>query len=681
MSANRLATETSPYLLQHKDNPVHWQPWGDEAFAQARREDKPVLLSVGYAACHWCHVMAHESFEDADTAALMNNHFINIKVDREERPDVDRIYMQALHSLGEQGGWPLTMFLDPDGRPFWGGTYFPPETRYGRPGFRHVLREIARIWRDERGKTEINATALVNALRSEKPPDRAELSFDVLAAAAEAFTDAVDFTHGGLKGAPKFPQVPLFNFLSTVARRTGDEKLAQAVTVTLTHISQGGIYDHLGGGFARYAVDHRWLVPHFEKMLYDNAQLVSLLTRVWLATKSRLFRNRIEETIAFIVTEMRTPIGAYATSYDADSEGEEGKYYVWEPEEVATVLPPADLGLFARTYELSAAGNWEGKTILNRLGSLALLSDEEEARLAANRAALLARRRERVPPGFDDKVLADWNGLMITALAEAALIFARQDWAEAARTAFDGIMKTLWAGGRLRHSWRNGQVRHEATAEGYANLISAALAIAQILPNAGHLASALELTEAMIHGLWDGERSAFTFASPEASMLIVRTVSGHDDATPNPNAVMISNLVRLHHLTGKPRYLELADKIHQRFAAEALNNPFGFATLLNAFVMLAEPVQLVMAGESGDPLHNALFRHAVERLGPDAIIQWTADPSSLPESHPAHGKTAGRALRAYICRGNVCAMPAETPEQIDAALKLLGITPGSFGAA
>jgi uncharacterized protein YyaL (SSP411 family) len=680
MSVNRLATETSPYLLQHKDNPVHWQAWGEEAFAQARREDKPVLLSVGYAACHWCHVMAHESFEDADTAALMNSHFVNIKVDREERPDVDRIYMQALHSLGEQGGWPLTMFLDPEGRPFWGGTYFPPETRYGRPGFRHVLREIARIWRDERGKALTNATALLNALRSEKPVDRAELSFDVLRAAADAFADAVDFTHGGLKGAPKFPQVPLFNFLWTMARRTDDEKLERAVTVTLTHISQGGIYDHLGGGFARYAVDHRWLVPHFEKMLYDNAQLVSLLTRVWLVTKSRLFHNRIDETIAFIVTEMQTPIGAFAASYDADSEGEEGKYYVWEPQEVATILPPGDLERFARIYELSATGNWEGKTILNRLGSLALLSDEDEARLATNRSALLARRRERIPPGFDDKVLADWNGLMIAALAEAAAVFARQDWAEAALAAFEGIMKTLWAGGRLHHSWRQGKVRHEATGEGYANLISAALAIAQIAPNADHLASAVELTETMIRLLWDDERSAFTFASPDASMLIVRTVSGHDDATPNSNAVMIANLVRLHHLTGNPRYLELAEKIHQRFATEALNNPFGFATLLNAFTMLAEPAQLVMTGEGGDPFTSPLFRHAIGQLGPDAIIQWTNDPSSLPASHPAHGKSAGASLRAYICRGNVCAMPAETPEQIDAALELLGITPKSFTA-
>ena len=678
MSANRLATETSPYLLQHKDNPVDWHPWGEEAFAQARREDKPVLLSVGYAACHWCHVMAHESFEDPETAALMNKHFVSIKVDREERPDVDRIYMQALHSLGEQGGWPLTMFLDPDGRPFWGGTYFPPETRYGRPSFRHVLREIARIWREERGKADTNATALLDALRSESATQRTALSPEILRAAADVFIRAADLTYGGLKGAPKFPQVPLFNFLWTMARQTGDERIARAVTVTLTHICQGGIYDHLGGGFARYAVDQRWLVPHFEKMLYDNAQLTSLLTRAWIETQSPLFRIRIEETIAFVVTEMTTPIGAFAASYDADSEGEEGKYYVWEPEEVAQVLPPADLDLFARTYELTSDGNWEGKTILNRLGSLALFSDEDEARLASSRAALLARRRERVPPGFDDKVLVDWNGLMISGLTEAALTFARRDWAEAARTAFDGVMKTLWVDGRLRHSWRKGELRHEATADGYANLIAAALALAALFPDATYRDDAEKLTQAMIARLWDEERSAFTFASPEASMLIVRTVAGHDDATPNANAVMIANLARLHHLTGKPDYLALADRIHQRFAAEAISNPFGFATLLHGFTILADPVQIVMAGEGGDPLASPLFRFLIEKVGPDAIIQWIDDPSSLPSSHPAHGKGAGASLRAYICRGNVCAAPAETKEQIDAALKLLGLTPKSF---
>jgi uncharacterized protein YyaL (SSP411 family) len=345
------------------------------------------------------------------------------------------------------------------------------------------------------------------------------------------------------------------------------------------------------------------------------------------------------------------------------------------------VLPPADLAHFARTYELTRDGNWEGKTILNRLGSLALLSDDDEARLAANRATLLAWRRKRVPPGFDDKVLADWNGLMIASLADAALVFARRDWAEAARTAFDGVMRTLWVDDRLRHSWRKGELRHEATAEGYANLISAALAIAQIVPNEDHIARAVDLTEAMIRLLWDEDRSAFTFASPEASMLIVRSVSGHDDATPNPNAIMLANLVRLHHLTGEPRYLSLAEKIHLRFAGEATSNPFGFATLLNAFTILADPVQIVMTGEGGDPFASALFRFLIKKIGPDAIIQWISDPSSLPASHPAHGKSAGASLRAYICRGNVCAAPAETPEQIDAALALLGIVPRSFSAA
>ena len=370
-------------------------PWGDAAFAKARAENKPVMLSVGYAACHWCHVMAHESFEDDETAQLMNEHFVAIKVDREERPDVDRIYMQALHSLGEQGGWPLTMFLTPDGQPFWGGTYFPKEQRYGRPSFRYVLNEIARIWRDERDKVTTNATALVSALKREppKPDQEAVLTLDLVEQAAQALLSAIDFDHGGLKGAPKFPQVPVFDFLWTMAERTGDRRLAEAVTTTLTHISQGGIYDHLGGGFARYSVDHLWLVPHFEKMLYDNAQLVSLLARVSARTGTALFRVRIEETIDFVLREMLTPIGAFAASYDADSEGEEGKFYVWTAEqrsrESSARKKPI---LFAQTYDVSAQGNWEGHNILNRLKTPALHRRRNREAPCRGRAGMLFAR-------------------------------------------------------------------------------------------------------------------------------------------------------------------------------------------------------------------------------------------------------------------------------------------------
>ena len=675
LSANLLRLETSPYLLQHKDNPVHWMAWGDEAFARAKAEDKPIILSVGYAACHWCHVMAHESFEDAETAQLMNDHFVAIKVDREERPDVDRLYMQALHSLGEQGGWPLTMFLTPDGYPFWGGTYFPKETLYGRPSFRHVLKELKRIWRDERDKVTTNASAIFSALGREpaKPQGEATLSLDFARDAAEAFLRAIDFDHGGLKGAPKFPQVPVFSFLWTMAERSGDQRLAEAVVTTLIHICQGGIYDHLGGGFALYSVDPIWLVPHFEKMLYDNAQLVALLARVAAKTQNALFRVRVEESIAFVLREMRTPIGAFAASYDADSEGEEGKFYVWSKAEITDLLPAREAQLFAEVYDVSRQGNWEGHNILNRLKTLDLLDDDRERRLAFSRQILFTQRAKRIPPGYDDKVLADWNGLMISGLADAALLLAKPDWADMARTAFAAIRSHHWQDGRLHHSWRNGRLRYDATAEGYAHLITAALALAAITPGGDHLSFARTLTQAMIARLWDEDKGAFAFATKEAR-LIIRNVQGHDDATPNANAVMLRNLARLHHLTGAADYLAKAEAIHRNFAADALSNPFGYATLLDAFTVLADPVQIVMSGKGGDPFADDRFRRLIAATGPNAIIQWIEDPSALPADHPARQKSAGAASRAYLCRGQVCAAPAETVAEVDEALALLGLT-------
>jgi uncharacterized protein YyaL (SSP411 family) len=679
MSENLLARETSPYLLQHKDNPVHWMPWGTAAFDRARSEDKPVLLSVGYAACHWCHVMAHESFEDESTARLMNSLFINIKVDREERPDIDRIYMQSLHALGEHGGWPLTMFLTPDAEPFWGGTYFPKESRYGRPSFISILTEVSRIWSKDRDKIATNSRALSSALKQQvrTSAPREELAWPMLDGAAQALLGAVDLDHGGLKGAPKFPQAPLFSFLWMMACRSHDETLADATSVTLRNICQGGIYDHLGGGIARYSTDHLWLVPHFEKMLYDNAQLISLASRVWLARREELFRIRIEETIAFILRDMRVPSGAFAASYDADSEGEEGRYYVWTEEEIRSALagvPVATADLFAETYGVSSAGNWEGHTILNRLAHPGRLAPNDERKLAEARSVLFHRRLSRSPPGFDDKALADWNGLMITALAEAALVFARKDWAAAARDAFAAILGHLWAEGRLSHSWRNGEIRHRATADGYANLIAAALSLSVVGPGGGHLDWARRLTDAMIAHHWDESQGAFCFSSADASMVIVRPAYGEDDVTPNANAVMICNLVRLYYLTGERPYLDRAQTILETFSGSARNNPFGYTSLLRSFAFLSDTPQIVISGSQPDPFGDDKFRAAIERIGPDCVIQWVSTTSELPQGHPALAKAAGGSSRLYLCRGQVCAAPAETATEVQEALELLGLT-------
>jgi uncharacterized protein YyaL (SSP411 family) len=563
---NQLGAETSPYLLQHKDNPVHWRPWGQAALAEAKAANKPILLSVGYAACHWCHVMAHESFEDEETAAVMNDLFVNIKVDREERPDVDAIYMNALHQIGEQGGWPLTMFLTPDGEPFWGGTYFPKEDRYGRPAFVRILNEVARIYRDEHDKVRNNADALRKALKPSPPQGApAQLNDMTLSDLARRFPQAVDPVQGGIRGAPKFPQTQFFDFLWRAGLRYGLPNPREAVDITLTHIAQGGIYDHLGGGFARYSVDERWLVPHFEKMLYDNAQLIELMTESWRESKAPLYAQRVSETTGWVLREMTTEGGAFAASLDADSEGEEGKFYVWSHTEIEDVLGTDDSNLFAEAYDVTPDGNFEGHTILNRLDAIELRDAETEARLAAMREKLFARRSERVRPGFDDKILADWNGLMIAALVNASQAFDKQEWLEAAQLAFNFIRTRMTKDGRLFHAYRAGEAKAPATASDYANMIRAALALASAAGRRDYIEQALAWTDVLDKHYWAADLGGYYLAADDTKDLIVLPLSGLDDATPNANAVMASNLVQLSLWTGEDRYAKRAEEIFRAF--------------------------------------------------------------------------------------------------------------------
>src|SRR5215467_12099537 len=396
---NRLARETSPYLLQHKHNPVDWWPWGTEALAEAQRANKPILLSVGYAACHWCHVMAHESFEDAATAQVMNDLFVNIKVDREERPDIDQIYMSALHHLGEHGGWPLTMFLTPAGEPFWGGTYFPKTSRYGKPAFVDLLREVERVFRQEPQSVQQNSSALMARLAEKaRPKGRVVIGAAELDRAANQIASMIDPVHGGMRGAPKFPQPMMLEYLWRAGQRLNDRRYSGAVELSLARMCEGGIYDHLGGGFSRYSVDERWLTPHFEKMLYDNAQLLELLALAYRRSANQLFRTRARETVTWLAREMTTADGAFCASLDADSEGEEGKFYVWSPAEIEAVLGKDDAGFFAAHYDVTPEGNFEGHNILNRLKHLPRSTDDQPERLAALRATLLAARSQRIRP-------------------------------------------------------------------------------------------------------------------------------------------------------------------------------------------------------------------------------------------------------------------------------------------
>ena len=673
-AGNRLGRETSPYLLQHKDNPVHWWAWGPEALAEAKRSGRPILLSVGYAACHWCHVMAHESFEDADTAALMNELFVNIKVDREERPDIDAIYMRALHSLGEHGGWPLTMFLDSEAHPFWGGTYFPPAPRFGKPAFSTVLEEVARVYREEPDKVQYNAGLLVKALKERQEGGGAtpDLSTGGIAALIGPLVRAVDMRRGGLAGAPKFPQWSFFWLLWRLAIRYGHPAALQAVDVTLANICQGGIYDHLGGGFARYAVDDRWLVPHFEKMLYDNALLIDLMTEVYRETGNELYKARIEETVAWLQREMIAEGGGFAASLDADSEGEEGKFYVWSKAEIDEVLGAEDAARFCEAYDVTAEGNWEGHSILNRLGSLELGSPDEEQALAGMRVKLLARRAGRVRPGWDDKVLADWNGLMIAALAQAARVFERPEWLELAKAAFEFVVTRMEKDGRLFHAYRDGRAAAPATASDYANMIRAALRLYLVTGDADYLGVAERWLAVVDERYWAAESGGYAFTADDTPDVIVRMLGAHDDATPNANGIMISNLMALHLLTGKPRYLEWAEAIPRAFASELVRSTFGHCGLLAGTVDLIAPQQVVVIEPSGDAAAHGsspLARAMLDLSLPGAVEQ-VVEPGQTLANPTLNGKSAiGGKATAYACLGPQCSLPVTEPEALVEVLR------------
>lgn len=662
MSENKLGRETSPYLLQHKDNPVHWLPWGDEALGRAKAENKPILLSVGYAACHWCHVMAHESFENEATAALMNELFVNVKVDREERPDIDAIYQSALALLGEHGGWPLTMFLTPEGKPFWGGTYFPPAARWGRPGFPDVLRGISSTYAREPDKVATNVGALGDALaKMAAPGGGADISLDRVHQAATLLIRMVDPIAGGTQGAPKFPQAPLFRFLWQAYLRTGASLYREAVAVTLDNICQGGIYDHLGGGFARYSTDDAWLVPHFEKMLYDNALLIELLTDAWKHNRSPLYAVRVAETVDWLLRDMRadTKDGslAFTSAFDADSEGEEGKFYVWAEAEIDAALGQ-DAALFKKTYDVGPGGNWEGHTILNRNVAAGLFDESTEKTLADCRAKLLEIRSRRVPPGRDDKVLADWNGMTIAALARAGAAFDKPEWIDAAKRVFDFVRASMAAHGRLLHTWCAGKARHPAVLDDYAQMARAALALHEVTGEVAYRTQAEDwIAVADAHYLSDDGKGYFLSADDTADV-IQRTRSAQDHATPNGNGIMVEVLARLYHLTGEAKYRDRADGIVRAFAPEKMEMLVAMPSLLGGFALLESAAQVVVAGAPEHNTTQALIDAALKAPTADLVLTRVAPGEILGPDHPAHGKgpVDGKPA-AYVCRGRTCGLP------------------------
>ncbi len=679
MSINELSNSASPYLLQHADNPVHWRQWSAAALQEAQDTGKPILLSVGYAACHWCHVMAHESFEDPATAAVMNELFVNIKVDREERPDIDHIYMSALHAFGERGGWPMTMFLTPTGEPFWGGTYFPKTERYGRPGFVTVLRSVAHAFRSNVGSITANARIIRDALAETRATGGDDLlSLAFVDRLAPQFAAYVDPTHGGLRGAPKFPNTPIFELLWRAGARRGETSYRDLVTLTLTQMSRGGIYDHLGGGFARYSVDDRWLVPHFEKMLYDNAQLLEILALCHRGSSNALLRTRAAEIVAWLERDMTTKEGAFCASLDADSEGEEGKFYVWTWDELVAVLGDEDAAFFAKFYDARPEGNWSEEphgprvTILNQLDTKpATVGDE--ARLAPLREKLFLAREKRVHPGLDDKIMADWNGLMIAALVNAATALSEPRWVGMAARAYHFIVEAMQftdADGkrRLAHSARAGVVVKPGLALDHAAMMRAALALHEArnmaganVPKYDYLADAIAWAEALERHHADPQTGLLAMSAHDASDVIIKLAPTGDDAIPNVHSVALAALVRLAAATGDDRWLKRADALFAAVAAAVHANPVGHAGILNALDLRLRGLEIVIAG----PQRQALYKAALALPFSDRMVFDLDRPEGIPPNHPAaaQAKPAGMAA-AYVCSAGTCSPPVHDAEAL-----------------
>ncbi len=663
MSRNFLDQETSPYLLQHKDNPVHWRAWSPETLAHAVREDKIIVLSVGYAACHWCHVMAHESFENETIAAIINRSFIPIKVDREERPDIDSFYQTALALSGEQGGWPLTLFLLPDGRPFAGGTYFPPTSRYGRPGFGDVLNYVASLYPAKKDEIVQQAEALGEGLKTVLLPPVSSKTVPLVVLAATAsrlILERMDMEDGGLRGAPKFPQPTLLGFLWHHALRLArqeesHQQAEQAVLLTLRRMGQGGIYDQIGGGFCRYSTDSRWLVPHFEKMLYDNAQLLLLLSSAWQRTHEPFFQRKATETIDWLCRDMLTPEGMFAASLDADSVGGEGAFYVWDEREIDEVLGPR-AAAFKKVYGVSAAGNWEGKNILTERRDL---SDDVIETFAMDRSLLRKARALRPPVGRDDKILADWNAMTIRALAYGAFVFDRPDWLRLAESVFLAVRSSLEVPeGRLAHAFRLGKQSGPAMLDDYAHLGLAALELYQRLGSADYLAQAEVWAESVERLYLDEENGAYFMTASDALDVPARLRPRFDSAVPSGNSAMASFLVTLFLLTGKDVYRERLERLLAALRGAIMAEPLGLVGFLDAVQMMENPCQIVLVGLPGTDAYQELERTLAALPLVDTVLQSCLPELPLSPEHPAFGKKMvdGKPT-VYICSDFRCSPP------------------------
>ncbi len=660
---NRLIDETSPYLLQHAHNPVDWYPWGEEAFEKAEAEDKPVLLSIGYSACHWCHVMEHESFEDEATAALMNEHFVNIKVDMEERPDVDQIYMNFVQLTTGRGGWPMNVFLTPNKRPFFGGTYFPPAPRYGMPSWRQILESIAEAYRERRDELEHSANEIVGELRrmSVVQPGGG-LDSEMLDAAFSSFVRSFDAVNGGFGGAPKFPAAMSLEFLLRYHKRTGDGKALEMVLFTLDKMALGGIYDQLGGGFHRYAVDAIWLVPHFEKMLYDNAQLARVYLHAYQVCRNRgderaAFYKRIAiETLEYVRREMLDASGGFYSTQDADSEGEEGKFFVWTPEEISAVLGDG-AAEFCKQYDVTDGGNFEGHNILNLNASRS--KPTGDAPLGSKREKLFTEREKRIKPGRDEKVLTAWNGLMLATFADAAAVLGDGAYLEIAERNAAFLLSELRVGDVLQRTWKDGRAKLNGYLEDHANLADGLLQLFVATGDVDHFNNAMSLADRMISEFWDEELGGFFFTSHDHEELVVRNKDFYDNATPSGNSVAADVLLRLAKYTGDERYRTFAIATLRLAGAQIRRFPQGFGRALSAIEFLvADGKEIVVAG----PAVNELEREVLGRYLPHSVVALArVGEETIPLTE---GKLNGLGPAVYVCENFTCQKPVSSVDEL-----------------
>lgn len=680
---NRLAGETSPYLLQHAHNPVDWHPWGAEALEKARAEEKPIFLSIGYSACHWCHVMERESFENAETAALMNDLFVNIKVDREERPDLDAIYMEAVQALTGQGGWPMSVFLLPTGEPFYGGAYYPPEPRYGMPAFRQVLRSIDEAWRNRREQVAGQAQQLTSALQRSgmigaQFGTNSDLGDDILADAIQRMRQYFDEEEGGFGSQPKFPQPMTLDFALAQYARTGDLDALFMAEHTLEKMAEGGIYDQLGGGFHRYSVDASWLVPHFEKMLYDNAQLLRTYLHAWQITGRPLFRRVVEETIDYVLREMTSPEGGFYSTQDADSEGHEGKFFVWTPQEIETLLDPQSAAIPAAHYGVTQGGNFEGKTILSVVRSVADVAESlgmttvaVEAALAQARATLFAARARRIKPARDEKVLAEWNGLMIHALAECGVALGRADALAAATRAADFVLTSMsQPDGRLFRTWRDGHAHLNAYLEDYAAMLRACLALYETTFDKRWLAQSSRLAQILLTEFYDAANGAFFQTGAQHESLVARRKDFIDNAVPSGNALAAESLLRLSVLVGNDRYRREATRVCLAVKEAMAQQPTGFGRMLGVLSALLTPSrEVVIVGDPADPATQALLGEVRSRFLPFTALAAIAPGDSTLSLPLLEGRTlVDGNPAAYVCENYACRLPVTTPQALGALL-------------